>query len=207
MRKVKIVTGVIGKGKGGMSRFAVDLFKRLDPERFDVTFLSNDPHPFFGEEILQNGGHIAYIASRERHPLRHSADLRRIMREGNFDVCHIHLSTASNIAPLIAAKKSGVPLVIGHAHASGLSGGKAAALLYARTGVREVYAGTLSESGLAALRAHGIRAEYSVLTERIVNRTGDGLCPMESATLTETDPARALEKIKAKLQELTQKGG
>lgn len=130
MRKVKVVTGVIGKGNGGMSRFAVDLFKRLDPERFDVTFLSNDPHPFFGGEILENGGHIACIASRERHPLRHRADLGRIMREGNFDVCHIHLSTASNIEPLIAAKKAGVPLVIGHAHASGLSGGRAAAILH-----------------------------------------------------------------------------
>lgn len=69
--------------------------------------------------------------------------------------------------------------------------GKAAALLYARMGVREVYAGTLSESGLAALRAHGIRAEYSVLTERIVNRAGTGICPMEETVLAIDDPELA----------------
>lgn len=62
-------------------------------------------------------------------------------------------------------------------------------------------------SAAEVLAAHGITFCYGELTERIVNRTGDGLCPMESATLEETDPARALEKIKAKLQELTQKGG
>ena len=62
-------------------------------------------------------------------------------------------------------------------------------------------------SSAEALSAHGITFCYGELTERIVNRTGDGLCPMESATLEETDPVRALEKIKAKLQELTQKGG
>ena len=69
--------------------------------------------------------------------------------------------------------------------------GKAAALQYARMGVREVYAGTLSESGLAALRAHGIRAEYSVLTERIVNRAGTGICPMEETVLAIDDPELA----------------
>ena len=130
MSKIRVVTGVIGSGKGGMSRFAVDLFKRLDPERFDVTFLSNVPDPFFGEEIRAHGGHIACIASRGKHPFRHRADLRRIMREGKFDVCHIHLSTASNIEPLIAARKAGVPLVIGHSHNNDVEGNAAARLLH-----------------------------------------------------------------------------
>ena len=85
--------------------------------------------------------------------------------------------------------------------------GRAAAFLYVLLGVKALYAGVLSRPAEEALRAHGIAVSYGQLTERIVNRTGDGLCPMESATLAETDPARALEKIRAKLQELMQKGG
>ena len=85
--------------------------------------------------------------------------------------------------------------------------GRAAAFLYVLLGVKTLYAAVLSKPAAEALSAHGITFCYGELTERIVNRTGDGLCPMESATLEETDPARALEKIKAKLQELTQKGG
>ena len=130
MDKIKVVTGVIGTGKGGMSRFAVNLFKNLDPERFDVTFLSNVSAPYFGPEIEKHGGHIAVIASRGRHPLRHKSDLKRIMDEGHFDVCHIHLSTASNIDPLIAAKKAGIPLVIAHSHNSAAEAGAAAKLLH-----------------------------------------------------------------------------
>ena len=66
MGKVKILTGVIGKGKGGMSLFAVGLFERLDPEKLYVTFLTNDPDPYFWKEILAHGGHLAYIPSRLR---------------------------------------------------------------------------------------------------------------------------------------------
>ena len=130
MGKITILTGVIGTEKGGMSLFAVNLFKLLDPEKFDVTFLSRAPHPYFEREILDRGGHIACIASRNRHPLRHRRDLDRIMREGRFDVCHIHLASASNIEPLAAAKRAGIPLVIAHSHCSGLSGGKLSALLH-----------------------------------------------------------------------------
>lgn len=132
MKKIKVVTGVIGEGKGGMSRFAVDLFKRLDPERFDVTFLSNSPHPYFGPEIEAHGGHIVYISPRGKHPLRHKRDLARVLRQGNFDVCHIHLSTASNIDPLIAAHKAGIPLVIGHSHNTDVEGNAVAKLLHRR---------------------------------------------------------------------------
>ena len=85
--------------------------------------------------------------------------------------------------------------------------GRAAAFLYVLLGVKALYAGVLSRPAEEVLRAHGIAVSYGQMTERIVNRTGDGLCPMESATLAETDPARALEKIRAKLQELMQKGG
>lgn len=130
MTKRKILTGVIGSEKGGMSLFAVNLLKLLDPEKFEVTFLSRVEHPYFEDVIRQYGGKIACIASRNRHPLKHRADLNRIMREGKFDVCHIHLASASNIEPLIAAKKAGIPLVMAHSHCSGLNTGKVGQLLH-----------------------------------------------------------------------------
>lgn len=130
MAKRKILTGVIGTEKGGLSLFAVNILKLLDPEQYEVTFLSRAEHPYFEDVIRRYGGKIAPIASRNRHPLKHRADLNRIMREGNFDVCHIHLASASNIEPLIAAKKAGIPLVIAHSHCSGLNAGKLGQMLH-----------------------------------------------------------------------------
>lgn len=80
--------------------------------------------------------------------------------------------------------------------------GRAAALLYVYMGVKEVYAEVLSEGGLAVFRGSGIRAEYGVLTPRIINRAGTGICPMEQAVLAVTDPAEALAALRARAQEL-----
>lgn len=80
--------------------------------------------------------------------------------------------------------------------------GKAAALLYVLMGVNEVFAGTLSESGLAVLTRKGIRVEYAVLTPHIVNRAGTGLCPMEETVLAVDDPAAAYVALREKAEKL-----
>lgn len=80
--------------------------------------------------------------------------------------------------------------------------GKAAALLFVKAGIREVYAQTLSESGKAVLLAHGIPFSYRELTPKIVNRLKTDVCPMEKAVRDTDDPERAYALIVAALEKL-----
>ncbi len=80
--------------------------------------------------------------------------------------------------------------------------GKAAAMLYALTGVEEVFAQVLSEQGRTVLKRYGIVYEYGTLTENIINRAGTGLCPMEEAVKDIDDLKEALAAIKAKVAAL-----
>ncbi len=80
--------------------------------------------------------------------------------------------------------------------------GKAAAFLYVLLGVKAVYADVLSTLAEGILLGHGMAVEGQTRTERIINRAGDGLCPMESAVENISDPREAYRAIKAKLQEL-----
>lgn len=75
--------------------------------------------------------------------------------------------------------------------------GRAAAFLYVLLGVREVYAGVMSVGAEKLLRAHGIAPSFGCLAERIINRAGTGLCPMENAVkdIPDDRPDRALEEI------------
>ena len=57
--------------------------------------------------------------------------------------------------------------------------GKAAAMLFVKSGIVSVYARTLSESGKSFLESHNIPCEYETLTEKIINRSGTDICPME----------------------------
>lgn len=77
--------------------------------------------------------------------------------------------------------------------------GRAAAFLYVRLGVAAVYAEVLSAKGEEILKKYGIPYEYREFTENIINRTGDGPCPMEAATEKISDPKEAEEVLRAKL--------
>ena len=58
--------------------------------------------------------------------------------------------------------------------------GKGAAALMIYGGACEVYADVISHPALALLQEHGIGVSYREPTDRIVNRRGDGLCPVET---------------------------
>ena len=74
--------------------------------------------------------------------------------------------------------------------------GKAAAACMVIGGVKHVHADVMSEPALALLQAHGTMAEYTTLTHHIINRAGDGWCPMERLSRDENDPAAIISKIK-----------
>ena len=80
--------------------------------------------------------------------------------------------------------------------------GKAAALLYVYMGVAAVYAEVLSQSAADVFVAHHIPHTCNERTDCIINRRGDGVCPMEKAVADCADPARAVILLRAKREEM-----
>ena len=78
--------------------------------------------------------------------------------------------------------------------------GKAAALLFVKCGIKSVFAKTLSEYGKKILEFYGINCEYEVLAEKIINRAGTDICPMEKAVLNTGDPEEAYLILKEKVK-------
>lgn len=79
--------------------------------------------------------------------------------------------------------------------------GKAAALLMVCGGARSVKAGVLSEGGKCVLEEHGVPYGYDVLVPNIINRRGDGICPMEEVA-KDCDTSNIVAAIGRKLAEL-----
>ena len=69
--------------------------------------------------------------------------------------------------------------------------GKAAALLMIYAGVKEIYAPIISKPALQTLLKHNVKVYYDKEVERIINRKGDGLCPMETLCLDIEKPDEA----------------
>lgn len=80
--------------------------------------------------------------------------------------------------------------------------GKGAAFLYVLLGVSAVYADVISRPALQVLKNSGITAEYAKTAEHIINRKGDGICPIEQAVKDIDDASAALPVIKRTLEKL-----
>ena len=73
--------------------------------------------------------------------------------------------------------------------------GKAAALLMVYAKVKEVYTPVISSPALKIFKNNNIIIHYDKEVERIINRKGDGLCPMESLCLEIENPEEAYFRI------------
>lgn len=112
----------------------------------------------------------------------------------------IHTSTLKGIVPMIEFLEKGIDLK-GFSVADKIVG-KAAAMLFSLANVKEVYAEVLSVGAAEYLSSCNINFKYSTLTDKIINRKGDGICPMELAVADITNEQEAFKAIKNKLNKL-----
>ena len=83
--------------------------------------------------------------------------------------------------------------------------GKAAAMLLTLGRVSHIHGVVMSRSAFEWLEGHSISAGYDTLVDFIVNRAGNGVCPMEETVQGETDEKIALSLLKKKIVELKAK--
>lgn len=81
--------------------------------------------------------------------------------------------------------------------------GNAAAYIYVLMEIQNIYAAVISEAALNTLKKHCIDVQYDTLVKTIINRKGNGRCPMECAVENCTEPSEALTAIRKCLQRLT----
>ena len=80
--------------------------------------------------------------------------------------------------------------------------GAGAAHLYVLLGVKHVWAGVVSSAAKSVLEANDISVTFENTVPHIINRTGDGICPIEQCVNGISDSDLALKKIKTKLKEM-----
>lgn len=112
----------------------------------------------------------------------------------------VYMSEKSGIAPMLGFIADRIDLR-GFSVADRIVG-KAAAMLFVKAGIAEVYAEVLSEGGKRFLESRGVPVSYGVLTGMIINRAGTGSCPMEAAVAGIDDVDKAYAALCEKVAEL-----
>lgn len=84
--------------------------------------------------------------------------------------------------------------------------GKGAAVLFSLLKVREVYSEVMSEGAKKIFDENDIPAFFKTSCKNIINRKGDGLCPIEEAVGDEKSLEKALELIKERILKMENNG-
>lgn len=115
----------------------------------------------------------------------------------------VYTSEKRGIAPMMDLLDSGAELT-GFCAADRIVG-KAAAMLFSLAKVNEVWADVMTDGAIDFFKKSGIACTWRVRTPRIVNRNGDGPCPMEKAVEKVSDPTAARVEIRKAMKLLSQK--
>ena len=103
---------------------------------------------------------------------------------------------ARGIAPIVTFYENGL---LEDAYIVDKIVGKAAAMIMTLGGVKGCYGVTMSRGALEWFNGKGISVRYNKLVEKIINRTGDGICPMEATVAQINDPDEAYSMLKEKM--------
>lgn len=122
----------------------------------------------------------------------HDEGLTLVLKSANGE---IHRYTQRGIKDLMTLVSTN-PEILHDALIADKAVGKAAAACMVAGGVKQVWADVMSEPALALLQNHGVTAECDTLVDHIINRTGDGWCPMERLSRDENDPAAIIQRIR-----------
>jgi len=111
----------------------------------------------------------------------------------------ISAESAKGICHILKLKESGI---LKDSFVADTVIGKAAAMVFSLAKVRSCYGHSMSESALKWLNEHNIDVSYNTLTPNILNRTGDGICPMEETVMDVDDEEKAIMLLKEKVLKL-----
>ena len=130
---------------------------------------------------------------------------KKLLTENNASIVlvkddEVFVSDKKGIAPMIGFISDNINL--NGFSAADKTVGKAAALLFALAGIKEIYAEKLSRAAIPVLEEHNIKYSYKEIYDRILNRDKSDICPMEKTVVDINDPEKAFIALKAKLEML-----
>ncbi len=127
------------------------------------------------------------------------------LHNGGFSIVIVngetYTSTKRGIAPLMDIFDNNPSFLNGASIADKVIG-KAAAMLMIYGGVKEVYSDVVSTHALDVFKKYGMEIEYNECVPHIINRTKDGMCPMEKTVIEIYEPHDAYQALKTKLIEM-----
>ncbi len=115
MRVLIIETTVFGYD--GISSVITNYYKYQDHKRVYMDILTINPIRSSLKKELEKYGNKNYVLPyRNQDPIKYIINLKRIIKQGNYQIIHVHGCSATMAVEMIAAKLAGIKVRIAHSH-------------------------------------------------------------------------------------------
>lgn len=120
-KKIKVLNIANNTNMGGQQKVYMDILRNIDKNKFKVDLAVYDENKnkgFFEDEIKKLGVELYKIPSISKHPIKHIKELKKVIKDGEYEIIHQHTDTAMIFINLIIAKICKVKKTIVHSHSS-----------------------------------------------------------------------------------------
>lgn len=109
--------GMVYNLGGGIQTFIMNYYKNSDKNKIQFDFINIYGDKFYYKNDIENlGGKIYNITSYYKHPLKFIKEMKKIIKENNYNIIHCNMNSAVFLWPLIAAKLAHAKVIIAHSH-------------------------------------------------------------------------------------------
>ena len=110
------VAQVIGMAiNGGTESFVMNYYKYIDRNKVQFDFFVESTSKIINKDIIENMGGKVIIIPSYKNVFKYMRTLKKLFKDGNYDIVHSHMNTLS-VFTLRAAKKAGIKVRIAHSH-------------------------------------------------------------------------------------------
>lgn len=102
---------------GGVETFLMNYYMHIDKTKVQFDFINMYEEDLcFSKEIKEMGGKIYKVRNVKKHPLQYFNQIKKIIKENEYDIVHINMLSAANILPILAADCANAKNIIVHSH-------------------------------------------------------------------------------------------
>jgi len=114
-----LVVSTVGLGMYGITNSIMNYYRALNKSELQIDFLAPNEIPDnLKEEIKNNGGTLYEKVKRKHHCISYMWRLSKILKEGQYDIIHVHGNSRTLAVEMFIAKRSKVKVRIAHCHNS-----------------------------------------------------------------------------------------
>lgn len=112
---IRVLHTLASMNAGGVEKWLLEVARRIDRERFQLDFLVHSAGPHHFEAELRELGCRLIHCPNPSNPIRYAMNLRKILKQGRYDIIHSHLLFFSGYIAWLA-RLHGIRARIVHCH-------------------------------------------------------------------------------------------